>query len=253
LRTPQPSREQKSGRCGPSAGRGMSSSSGCVCSWRLDRNNKPPKFCVEDLPAVRCDRGHRPTSPFENVSGINGPSRTAGSFWTWQISAYKISARTSPDSEPYFFSSFYEHNLPGSRVMTKPPFDLEGATQQAARLVFRRKSLPRLLKKTASKAQCNYEFLLPQWETLQCFIRLISAWLSGRYSPPATTLVMVLAALVYFLAPFDLIPDSIPVLGLVDDGAVILFVARENLNEISRFRIWEEKLARASRRRPESS
>ena len=137
--------------------------------------------------------------------------------------------------------------------MTKPPFDLEGATQQAARLVFRRKSLPRLLKKTASKAQCNYEFLLPQWETLQCFIRLISAWLSGRYSPPATTLVMVLAALVYFLAPFDLIPDSIPVLGLVDDGAVILFVARENLNEISRFRIWEEKLARASRRRPESS
>ncbi len=136
--------------------------------------------------------------------------------------------------------------------MRKTPFDLEGATQQAARLVLRRKSLPRLLKKAASKADSNYEFLLAPWETLQSFIRLTSAWLGGRYSPPASTLVMVVAALVYFLAPFDLIPDAIPVLGMVDDGAVIVFVARENLSEISRFRIWEEKIARASRRRLES-
>lgn len=136
--------------------------------------------------------------------------------------------------------------------MRAPPLDLERATQQAARLVLRRKSLPRLLKNVASKADGNYEFLLLHWETLQNFLRLTSAWLNGRYSPPASTLVMVVAALVYFLAPFDLIPDSIPVLGLVDDGAVIMFVARENLSEISRFRLWEDKLSRLPRHRPES-
>ena len=136
--------------------------------------------------------------------------------------------------------------------MTKQPFDLEKATRHSAALVLRRKSLPRLLKNAACKADRNYEFLLPHWETLQNFMRLTSAWLGGRHSPPASTLVMVVAALVYFLAPFDVIPDSIPVLGMVDDGAVMMFVARENLSEISRFRIWEEKLARAPRRRSES-
>jgi len=47
------------------------------------------------------------------------------------------------------------------------------------------------------------------------------------------------AALIYFVTPFDLIPDSIPVLGLVDDAAVITCVARANLSVISSFRTWE--------------
>jgi hypothetical protein len=41
------------------------------------------------------------------------------------------------------------------------------------------------------------------------------------------------------VSPFDLIPDSIPVLGLIDDAAVITSVARANLTLISNFRKWE--------------
>ena len=50
---------------------------------------------------------------------------------------------------------------------------------------------------------------------------------------------MVVAAIIYFVSPFDLIPDSIPVFGLVDDATVLAFVARSNLTLISNFRKWE--------------
>ena len=50
---------------------------------------------------------------------------------------------------------------------------------------------------------------------------------------------MVVAAVIYFVSPFDLIPDSIPVLGLVDDASVLTFVARSNLTLITNFRKWE--------------
>jgi uncharacterized membrane protein YkvA (DUF1232 family) len=50
---------------------------------------------------------------------------------------------------------------------------------------------------------------------------------------------VLVAALIYFVSPFDLIPDSVPVLGLIDDAALITCVAKANLNLISTFRTWE--------------
>src|SRR6266568_1661989 len=41
------------------------------------------------------------------------------------------------------------------------------------------------------------------------------------------------------VSPFDLVPDSIPVLGLIDDASLITSVARANLTLISNFRKWE--------------
>jgi len=52
---------------------------------------------------------------------------------------------------------------------------------------------------------------------------------------PADSILMAIAAVIYFVSPFDLIPDSIPVLGLVDDTSVITSVARANLTLISKF------------------
>ncbi len=42
-----------------------------------------------------------------------------------------------------------------------------------------------------------------------------------------------------FCDPFDLIPDCIPLFGLIDDAGVIGCVARANLAAISNLRKWE--------------
>jgi uncharacterized membrane protein YkvA (DUF1232 family) len=96
-----------------------------------------------------------------------------------------------------------------------------------------------LLEKATRKSEKCYEFLLAPWESLQIFLRLLRAHLVGKFHAPPDSILMIIAAVIYFVSPFDLIPDSIPVLGLIDDAAVITFVAKANLTLISNFRTWE--------------
>lgn len=55
------------------------------------------------------------------------------------------------------------------------------------------------------------------------FIDMVKSYLSGEYKEiPTGTLISICAVLIYFASPIDLIPDFIPVLGLVDDAGVML-------------------------------
>lgn len=119
---------------------------------------------------------------------------------------------------------------------------LEQAKEKARGLLDEKADVAALLSRAVSKAKRNYEFLLAPWESLQILLRMVRAWLDGRYSPPTLTLLGGIAALIYFLDPFDLIPDGVPVLGYLDDAVVITTVVRMNLTEISRFRNWEASL-----------
>lgn len=121
----------------------------------------------------------------------------------------------------------------------RPNLTLEEALRKAKWYVAHTDGLGELLEKAIRKAEKNYEFLIPAWESLQAFIRLIRAWLQGRYPAPAVVILMATAAVVYLVDPMDFIPDGIPVLGFVDDALVITFVAKVNIQQLSRFRNWE--------------
>ena len=121
----------------------------------------------------------------------------------------------------------------------RTPFTFELAMLKAESYVGRKGKLLRLIEIANRKSERYYESLLAPWENLQIFFRMIRAWVAGKYCAPADSLLMVVGAVVYFLSPFDLIPDGIPVFGLIDDAGVIACVARANLTTISNFRKWE--------------
>ncbi|MBF9142760.1 DUF1232 domain-containing protein [Microvirga sp. SRT04] len=78
------------------------------------------------------------------------------------------------------------------------------------------------------------------WDTLQTMFRLIKASISGEYTGvPGTTVAAAVAVLIYFLSPIDLIPDFIPVLGLLDDVALVAWFSTTLKHEMDRFHEWE--------------
>ena len=73
---------------------------------------------------------------------------------------------------------------------------------------------------------------------LQIILRLIKAWLAGGYKDISTkSIVILIGAILYFLNPFDAIPDTIPVLGYVDDVAVVGWIVKTLKDEIEKFRV----------------
>jgi uncharacterized membrane protein YkvA (DUF1232 family) len=105
---------------------------------------------------------------------------------------------------------------------------------------------PDRLKDLASKARRKAEtagrdgFLKEFWDTLMTFLRLIRAYARGDYRQvPWETVTLVVAAVLYFLMPIDVIPDVLLGLGFVDDAAVIAWVMNTVGPELKKFRRWE--------------
>lgn len=79
------------------------------------------------------------------------------------------------------------------------------------------------------------------WGYLTGLIRMVRAYYTKQYTDvPWKTIVLVIAAIVYFVSPIDLIPDFILGLGLMDDAVVIAFVVNQIRVDLDRFLTWEE-------------
>jgi uncharacterized membrane protein YkvA (DUF1232 family) len=79
------------------------------------------------------------------------------------------------------------------------------------------------------------------WESLQTLTRLIKAAVSGEYTGiPTATIVGGIAVLLYFLSPIDLVPDFIPVIGLLDDVALLAWFMSSIKVEMDKFNEWEK-------------
>ena len=71
---------------------------------------------------------------------------------------------------------------------------------------------------------------------------LVDSYVNGEYREvPIGTIISIVAALIYVLSPIDLIPDFIPVIGYVDDVAVVLLVLGFGVNkDLDKYRKWQE-------------
>ncbi len=71
--------------------------------------------------------------------------------------------------------------------------------------------------------------------------RLLRAYASGDYRTiPWKSLLLIVAAILYFINPIDVIPDLLPIIGLSDDFAVLFMVYKSIGSDIEKFLEWEK-------------
>ena len=79
-------------------------------------------------------------------------------------------------------------------------------------------------------------------DDLRTMLRLVRASVNGTYTEVSkANLAYIVGAVVYFLVPFDSIPDILGPFGYLDDAAVILWVIGLVEEELERFKDWERR------------
>ncbi len=77
-------------------------------------------------------------------------------------------------------------------------------------------------------------------DDVRTMIRLAVAVARGHYVPSTDAdLVEVVAALLYIQSPIDVIPDDMPMVGYLDDVAIVGWTTRRARVELDRFLAWE--------------
>jgi uncharacterized membrane protein YkvA (DUF1232 family) len=78
------------------------------------------------------------------------------------------------------------------------------------------------------------------WPYLMAMIRLIRAYHRGEYRDISSqNLRTIVSALIYFVSPFDVIPDWIPVFGHIDDAFVVTLALKSVRGDLDTFMAWE--------------
>ena len=78
-------------------------------------------------------------------------------------------------------------------------------------------------------------------EYLKLVLRMVSNTVSGNYKDmPWQTLVMIVAGLLYFIAPLDALPDFIPVAGYLDDATILVWLGKCFREDLENYKTWEQ-------------
>ncbi len=127
--------------------------------------------------------------------------------------------------------------------MSEPPRRFEEFRRRAESLVDSPGRLQRLTRQVAAKmSSAGGSRLLKMRDQLGLALALVSAWMSGEYREVSkSTIVALVAALLYFAVPFDVIPDFLFGWGFLDDAAVLGYVFAQLSAEIEAFRRFREQ------------
>lgn len=139
-----------------------------------------------------------------------------------------------------------ENQRPEGKKITQSPF-FKKMLEKAEAYMEHPSKVAQLVTDALKKASANkgVSALAGEvWENLQLLTRMIKAAMAGEYKGiPSSTLVAGIAVLIYFISPIDLIPDMIPVIGLLDDATLLAWFIASIKTELDKYKEWEASRA----------
>jgi uncharacterized membrane protein YkvA (DUF1232 family) len=99
-----------------------------------------------------------------------------------------------------------------------------------------------LTRQAGSKAQASARSgaLAGVLQSLLALLRLLRAYVKGEYrNVPPKSLILIVAGVLYFLMPVDVIPDFFVGFGYIDDAAVLAWVVSTVKGVVDDFARWE--------------
>ena len=114
---------------------------------------------------------------------------------------------------------------------------------KADKIVNNKKKIAKLIRKARNIFSKLHN--LPKCDALArnicSFCDLLSDYFDGIYKNlPLSTIVALLAGIIYLVSPFDAIVDYFPAIGWIDDAAVLGFVIAAEQNDIREYLQWKE-------------
>ncbi|MBX2847034.1 MAG: DUF1232 domain-containing protein [Acidiferrobacterales bacterium] len=77
---------------------------------------------------------------------------------------------------------------------------------------------------------------------VSALFRLLKAYVAGEYRDISfESLALIVASVIYFVMPIDVIPDFLLALGHADDAALLAWTIRSVSEDLDRFLEWEKK------------
>lgn len=77
---------------------------------------------------------------------------------------------------------------------------------------------------------------------IKALLRLTKAYINGEYREiSVTSVVLIVAGLIYLVNPLDVVPDFLLGIGFLDDATVLGFVLLKTKNEIQKYLDWESQ------------
>lgn len=114
---------------------------------------------------------------------------------------------------------------------------LEKKAKKAEKYVNNKKKSERLVNKADTKV--DRVKLKGALEYIPTMIALIKSYIKREYSEiPVGTIVTIIAAVIYFVSPIDLIPDFIVGLGYIDDASVVAVCCAAVKADLDEYREW---------------
>lgn len=114
--------------------------------------------------------------------------------------------------------------------------------KQAERVISSDTKVSKLLDEVFLKIGEATESFYKTQDSVIALARMVRSWAAGDYKNISTSsIIAVVAALLYFVNPLDLIPDFIPIIGQIDDIFIIGYLIKTVNKEIERFMAWEKE------------